>query len=192
MVRVRSNIGSEAEKWLKEQEVDLRGAVMLAMKRTQLTGEARIKGIIEKEAHDTGRFLRSITSNISTEADQIILAIGTNLEYAVAIEEGRKPGKWPNLNALVKWVGRKLREKGINARVNITFDQLKAMARSGNGKKKKKNSEAVIARQHLAMLYLVGRKIATKGIRQKLIFKRIEAGLQAYLADQIAKEIKAL
>lgn len=191
MVVVRSDIAEKGQKYIQELSKQVDAAVYRAAVRTGLVGESRVKGIMEREAFDTGRLLRSVTTQIIKGNDQLRLLIGSNLDYALFVEEGRKPGKWPNVNDLVGWVARKLRKQGINARVNVTFDQLKQMAKS----KKKSgeiSSQAKIARQHLAALYLIGRKIATKGIRQKLIFKRIEDGLLRFFRAEVQKEIDSL
>ncbi len=191
MVFIRSDIEQKSKAWLADVERQTEAAVYRAMVKTGLVGEARVKGIMQKEAYDTGRLLRSVAFSIIKGKDELRLILGSNLEYALYVEEGRKPGKWPSLNGLVKWVGRKMREKGINARVNVTFDQLKQMAKEKN-KTGAASTQAKIARQQLAMLYLVGRKIATKGIRQKLIFKRIEDGLLAYFRAEVQRELNSI
>jgi len=189
MVRIRSNIDAVANEWEKEllQEVD--AAVRRAMTKTGLVGEARVKGIVEREAYDTGRLLRSINSVIEQGGDELRLIIGTALEYAIAIEEGRKPGKFPNATAILQWSGRQLRRQGKNARVNVTLDQLRQMARS-NGKAA--TAQQKVFREQLAMAYLVGRKIAKKGIRGKYIFKRLEAGILAYFRKELEMELKKI
>ena len=196
MVRVRSDIPQKAEQYLQETFSQAEAAVRRAMVKTSLVGESRVKGIMEREAYDTGRLLRSVTSEIKRMPNEIRLIIGSNLEYAPMVEHGRKPGSghgknFPNLNALVKWTGRKLRQQGISARVNITFDQLKEMAKTKK-KSGEASSQAKIARKHLSFVYLVGRKIATKGIREKHIFKRIEEGLLAYFRAEALKELNSI
>lgn len=190
MATIRSNIPEKAQQYLQDVFSDAERGVYRAMVKTSMVGESRVKGAMEKEAYDTGRLLRSVTSQIKKLPDELRLTIGSNLEYALAVEEGRKPGKWPNLNALVKWTARKLRQKGVNARVNVTFDQLKQMAKKKN-KGGGASTQAKVARQHLSFLYLVGRKIAKKGIREKLIFKRIEEGLLAYFRAEAMKELSS-
>lgn len=189
MVVIRSNIVPEADRYISRIGAHVEAAVLRAAQRTALLGEARVKSIIEKEAYDTGRFLRSVTSKILREGDLLRIIIGSALEYAIFIEKGRKPGRWPNLDALVAWVGRKLRKQGINARVNVTFDQLLELARSGH---KPATAQQKAYRQQLAAIYLIGRKIATKGIREKLIFKRIQDGLLAYFRAEAQKELKLI
>jgi hypothetical protein len=189
MVTIKSNISEKGDEFFNRIDKQMELAVTRAMTRTALLGEARVKSIMEKEAYDTGRLLRSVVSKIIKSPDLMRLVIGSNLSYAAAIEQGRKPGKWPNLDALTAWVGRKLRQNGVNAKVNVTFDQLKALARTG-GKKATKQQQAY--RKQLAVIYLVGRKISTKGIRQKLIFQRIQDGLLAWFRQEVQKEIKAI
>lgn len=185
-MRIVSTIPQAAEAYIKSLEKQADAAVHRSLTKTALIGEARVKGIIEKEAYDTGELLRSVNSFIIKYPNAQKLVVQASAAHGINVEEGRKPGKWPNLNALTKWVGRKLREQGVNTRVNISFDQLKALAASSKGKQKD------AYRLHLSVLYMVGRKIATKGIRQKLIFKRIEAGLLRYFRDTLVKEFQSI
>lgn len=187
MVKVKSNFGDAGKKWTADIEKKVREAVIRAAQRTALVGEARVRGIIEREAYDTGELLRSVQSMIESLPNEIAVKVTSSAAHAIDVEYGRLPGKWPNLDALVAWTARKLKAQGINTRVNITFDALKAMARS-NGKKATKQQQAY--RAHLAFIFLVGRKIATKGIRQKLIFKRVEDGLKEFFRREIVKELK--
>jgi hypothetical protein len=189
MTTVKSNIGTVADRWAKEQMQKVEGGIRRAMQKTALVGEARVRGAMEKEAYDTGALLRSVVSSISEADHKLILRIGSNLDYAWFVEHGRKPGKFPNLDALVAWTGRKLKANGVNTRINVSFDELKQLARSGG---KPATAQQRAYRSHLAFIYLVGRKIATKGIRGKLIFARIEDGLLAYFRNEVQKELNAL
>lgn len=189
MIVIKSNIPEKADDFLSSLEKLIDASVHRALVKTAVVGEARVKGIMEKEAYDTGRLLRSVTSTITKGKDELSLILGTNLDYALDVELGRKPGAWPNLDALVKWCGRRLRREGVNTKVNVTFNELKDLARTGG---KPATAQQKAYRAHLAMVYLVGRKIAKKGIRQKLIFKRLEAGLLAYFRAQTQKELSSL
>lgn len=189
MVTFKSDIPEKADKWLKDIEKHAEAATRRAMVKTGLVGEIRVKAIIEKEAYDTGAGLRSVHHTITKKGDELRLSLSASAAHMIFVEEGRKPGKWPNLNALVKWVGRQLRRKGVNTRVNVTFDQLKQLARTGG---RPANAAQQAARQHLAMLYLVGRKIATRGIKEKMIFKRLEAGMLAFFRAELLKELKSV
>lgn len=189
MVKVQSDIVAVGDRMLDSLDKKTESAIFRAMQQTGLVGEARVKGIMEKEAYDTGRALRSVTHTVRREGDIMRLVVGTALEYVIAIEKGRKPGKWPNLDALTKWVGRKLRKEGVNTRVNVTFNQLKELARTGG---KPATAQQKAYRTHLTVLYLVGRKIATRGIRGKMIFQRIQDGLLAYFRAQAQKELNLI
>lgn len=66
--------------------------------------EQKIKKQVEKDSYDTGQLARSITTQkISDEK----VVVGTNLEYALIREYGRRPWKFPPLQALVGWTARK-------------------------------------------------------------------------------------
>lgn len=164
----------------------IRAATLIAFRKTGLVGEKRVKNIIERESYDTGAFLRSIGFEISQTQKSVKMILGSTIEYAFYIEEGRKAGTFPNLDALVAWSGRKLREHGVNTRVTVTFDQLKELAKAATGTQKK------AYRQHLSFIYLVGRKIATKGVKEKRIFSRIKDGLGRYLRESLKTELRAI
>lgn len=164
----------------------IRIATTRAMTQAGLVGEKRVKGIIEREAYDQGDFLRSVNFEIQQLPKSVKMILGSSVEHAFYVEHGRKPGKFPNLDAMVAWTGRKLREQGVNTRVTVSFDQLQLLANTATGKQKK------AYRQHLSFLYLVGRKIATKGIEEKLIFTRVESGLKRYFLNELRKELRAI
>jgi hypothetical protein len=185
-MRIVSNIPQAAEAYIKGLEKKADEAVFRALTKTGIAGEAKAKGIIEREAYDTGDLLRSVNSYVIRYPNEMKLVLQASAEQGIFVEEGRKPGKWPNLDALTKWVGRKLREQGVNTKVNVTFDQLKALAKSSKGAQKD------AYRMHLSMLYLVGRKIATKGIKGKLIFKRIQSGLLKDFRATLMVEFQAI
>lgn len=186
MAKITSNarqVGKQLRTGVEKRVVD---GTRRAMTKTALVGESRIKGIVQREAFDTGMLLRSINSVIDQLPNEMKMTIGTNLEYAYFIEFGRKPGKFPNLDALVGWTARKLKAQGINTRVNVSFSQLQDLARTG-GKRATKQQQAY--RAHLSAIYLIGRKIATKGIEQKLIFTRVQNGLLRFFRNELIKQL---
>ena len=66
--------------------------------------EQKIKQEVQKDSYDTGQLARSInTQKVSDEK----VVVGTNLEYALVREYGRKPWRFPPLQALVGWSARK-------------------------------------------------------------------------------------
>lgn len=185
-MRFTSTIPQKADAYFKALEKKVDDAVYRAMVKTGISAEAKAKRIIELEAYDTGELLRSVNSYVARVPNSMALVVQASAEHGINIEKGRKPGKWPNLNALTKWVGRKLRERGVNTRVNLTFDQLKALAKSSTGAQKN------AYRTHLSMLYVIGRKIATKGIREKLIFKRIQSAVLKEFRANLMTEFQSI
>src|SRR5436305_974333 len=111
MVTIRSDIPEKGDEWLQGLQKQVEDIVYRALVKAALLGEQQVKGIIEKEAYDTGRLLRSVTSTILKSPYLMRLVLGTNLDYAIFVEQGRKPGKWPNLDALVSWCGRHMRRQ---------------------------------------------------------------------------------
>jgi phage gpG-like protein len=57
-------------------------------------------------AISTGRLRSSVRIRFTT--DRMGAVIGTNVNYAAAVEQGQKPGHWPNVGDLIRWVKRKI------------------------------------------------------------------------------------
>jgi hypothetical protein len=188
-MKVKSTIPQVSQAYFRKLEQQMTASVVRVTHKTGIRGEARAKALIQAEAYDTGSGLRSVTHEVLVSPDKVRLAIFAAAPHMLFVEEGRKPGKWPNLDALTKWVGRKLREQGINTRVNVSFNQLKEMAKS-HGKPATAQQKAY--RQHLAMLYVVGRAISTRGIKRKLIFKRLEGELLSFFRAELEVALSSL
>ena len=66
--------------------------------------EQKLRKEVENDSYDTGQLARSInTQKISNTK----VVVWSNLEYALVREYGRKPWKFPPLDALVGWTARK-------------------------------------------------------------------------------------
>lgn len=188
MATVTSNIEQVGHAAMDKLEDRVKSAARRALATTGIHGEGLAKAIFESEAKDTGRALNSITSEVIDVSEVLLkVVVGSNLAYVWFIEHGRKPGRFPNLDALVGWTARKLKDAGIGATVNVSFNELKELARVMPGQKATASQKA--ARIHLGLIFMVGRKIATKGIREKLIFKRIEEELNTFFGVEYRKEL---
>lgn len=64
----------------------------------------RLKEQIEQDSYDLGNYANSITYR---KVKPGVVEVGSPLEYAPVLEYGRKPGKFPNLDALVGRTARK-------------------------------------------------------------------------------------
>lgn len=175
-----------AAKDLLNLEALVRKACISAAKDTGIRGESKLRMRAYALAYDTGTFARSIEAEIEALPKEIVLTIGSELDYASYIEQGRKAGSFPNLDALVGWTGRKLKGQGINTRTTVTYDQLKLLAKESSGEKKK------AYRKHLAFIYLVGRKIAQKGIKEKRIFRDVLKDLEKFFIDQLTFDLDSV
>ena len=73
----------------------------------------------------TGNLIKSIDSELRLEQDTMIFELSAE-DYLVYVDQGRKPGKYPNINAISKWatikgipqsavfpIARKIKEEGI-------------------------------------------------------------------------------
>lgn len=118
-----------------------------------------------RQARTTGLLEDSISFEVVIDSDSISLQL-TLQEYWKWLEEGRQPGKFPNINAIAKWIT----DKGIPTAPAIP------------------NAPTLSQ-----MTYLIGRKIANEGIEAKhYLGNTIEELQQEFrdrLADAIAKDI---
>ncbi|HEV7282299.1 MAG TPA: hypothetical protein VGN57_19005 [Pirellulaceae bacterium] len=188
-MRIKSNIPQVAEAYFKKLEKDAQQAAVRAMRSTMIHGEGKAKRIIAAEAYDTGEGLRSVTHDITVRDSRVTGHLFAAAPHMWWVEHGRKPGSFPNLDAMTKWVGRKLKERGVNTRVNLTYEQLKALATTGG---KKATAQQKAYREHLSALYLIGRSIATRGTKEKRIFARLEAELLSFYRAEVMAELKKL
>ena len=69
-------------------------------------GKAVEAKAVEKAPNDRGGLRRSITHAVDPAAFPKSVRVGTNLEYARAIELGRPPGKMPPVGPLENWARR--------------------------------------------------------------------------------------
>lgn len=60
---------------------------------------------------DQGHLRRSIANRVDPSLYPSYAEVGTNLEYAKAVHEGRPPGKMPPVKALEAWA----KKRGLNA-----------------------------------------------------------------------------
>ena len=116
-----------------------------ALKKVWTYLEWKIRKQMEKDSYDTGHLAESInTKQINNEK----VVVGTNVEYALVREYGRRPWKFPPLDALV---GRTARKGIINGNKTARFEDLHY---EDKGK-----------------VFIIARAIAVKGIQGKHTFE---------------------
>lgn len=108
---------------------------------------SKLKEQVEKDSYDLGNLANSITYR---KARPGVVEVGSNLVYAPVREYGRKPGTFPNLDALV---GRTARKKMIKGGATQSYDSLHYTDKG--------------------VVFLVARAIATRGIEGKYTFKKV-------------------
>lgn len=118
-------------------------------KSLMLTGlqlKQDIQTEIRKEKFvDTGELAKSVF----VKKNMLWVVVGSDRPQAYVAEYGRKPWKFPNMNGLVGWSIRKL---GLKGKKTWSYDSQPAETKG--------------------VIYLVARKIAKKGIRERKIFSR--------------------
>lgn len=75
-----------------------------ALKKVWSVLEEAIRYELESDSYDTGDLVDSVNSKLVRTG---LVEVGSNKEYALAREHWRRPGKYPNFDALVGWAARK-------------------------------------------------------------------------------------
>lgn len=79
--------------------------------------------LLDADANASGNLFNTITSNIVINESEFIVSLNIQ-EYWKYIEYGRKPGKWPPVSAIRKWIEVKpVIPRAYNGKVP-TIDQL--------------------------------------------------------------------
>lgn len=107
----------------------------------------KLKEQIQEDSYDLGTYANSITYRT---LKKWVVVVGSNIEYAPVLEYGRKPGKFPNLDALVGWTARK---GMITGGATKTYDNLYYKDKG--------------------VVFLIARAIATRGTKGKHTFKNV-------------------
>lgn len=124
---------------------DIKRKMSLGVQKSWFFLETKLKQEAEKEkAYDTWDYIRSFyTKNVT----KYKVMVWNSKWYARAIEEGRKPWKYPPFDALVWWTARKFNLPGKTK----TYEQADPALKS--------------------KVFLVARAIKTKWTKKKEIFK---------------------
>jgi len=109
-------------------------AVRRAARREVRAAALRIQAGARRRLHeggttDTGRLANSIATE--EEASGLDYRVGTNLNYATAIEYGLPPGTRPDPEALQGWVRRKLGVRDPREARSVAYAIAKKIERSG-------------------------------------------------------------
>lgn len=106
--------------------------------------ENKLKDQLHEDSYNTWDLIRSVNSQMKGN-DTVI--VGTNLQYAVYREYGRKPWKYPNFWAIGKRTWSKKMTKGSD------YDSMSSKDRS--------------------TVFLIARSIKLKGIEAKMTFHKV-------------------
>lgn len=114
---------------VKYQLTDFGKAHLQAMKKLKITSDEALKKVglvleeaikyeMESDSYDTGTLASSITTVLIRSG---LVEVGTNLEYALAREYGRRPWTFPNFDAIAKWAwGKGITTWGVDEYDNLS------------------------------------------------------------------------
>lgn len=145
--------------------------------------------VIRRQPVDTGALRRS-TRNAPVDVDSVTdrrtiilggLIVGA--KYGRVVDQGRKPGKWPNVDAIRAWVKRKLLAVILEAE-GFTGREFKRRLTKARKSESRINSLA----------YLVGKKIKEQGIDPVHFlregFRAARAQIERDLVDGVVRAAK--
>lgn len=135
----------DLDKLLKKVSKDLINKSDKALLQAGLYLEGKLREGVKEDSYDRGEFARSINTRLTRPG---VVAIGSNLIYAVTREYGRKPGTFPNFDAIAWWTRRK------------------GMTNSGS-------SYDGMSSEDRSIVYLVARKIKLQGTPAQYTFKKV-------------------
>lgn len=90
----------------KDMKKKVRRAIISMMDRISAFAQ---KVAVTRAPANTGMLRSSIHTIKDYKQPRYQGGIETNLPYAIVMEEGRKPGKWPPMDAIIRWVTLKTR-----------------------------------------------------------------------------------
>lgn len=131
------------DKFIKQVKMDANKALLYCGEYLQ----GKLREQLSIDSYDTGALARSVTYRLVEDG---VVEVGTNLEYAAIREYGRKPGRFPNLDALVGWSAR---HGMITGGATQKYDELHYKDKG--------------------VIFLVARAIARRGIQGKHTFENV-------------------
>lgn len=131
------------DKFIKQLHIDTNKALLYCGEYLQ----GKIREQLSVDSYDTGALARSVTYR---QVEDGVVEVGTNLEYAPIREYGRKPGRFPNLDALVGWSAR---HGMITGGATQRYDNLHYKDKG--------------------TIFLIARAIAVRGIKGKHTFENV-------------------
>ena len=133
----------------------------IALMKCWMYLEGKLKDEVKNDSYDTWQLARSITT---TQVSENKVLVGTNLDYALIREYGRKPWKFPPLQALVGWTARK---GMISGWATQRYEDLHYTDKG--------------------VIFIIARAIAKKWIQWKHTFERVIKREESKLSDLFVK-----
>ena len=99
---------------------NVRQGVQREVGHSALSIQSRARRLLRLHGAIATNRLRS-SINIRYTTDRLGAVIGTNVNYAGDVEEGQKPGRWPNVGDLMRWVQKKIVRSPMKEVRRITF-----------------------------------------------------------------------
>ena len=128
----------------------------------------------------TGGLIESIAYNVINKDNIWILEVGTNKKYLQYIEEGRKPGSFPNYQAIRNWIVKK-REK------HATFMPLDI-----NQKSKKKANNETLEKLIDKQAWMVAASIKKKGTEPFPVLQFIYDQNKDFIEKEVNKLVQTI
>ena len=102
------DIVGDAAKWLKQKNSEMQKTMQGKVKKATLQVEQETKANLRPHV-SSGALIRSYSSNFAGSGFDTTGQVGTNLNYAPAVEKGSKR-HWPPIGPLKRWAA----QRGLN------------------------------------------------------------------------------
>jgi len=110
---------------------------------------AQGKIILQTPVGDTGLLRASVKTSVNQKPANIFGLVFSGVKYAIPLEWGRRPGKFPPYKALINWVRRSSAGRAVWEALRGTYPKIKPSQ----------------------VAFLVARSIKNKGIKEKRFFR---------------------
>lgn len=165
--------------WLMENDEERRKRIVKAIQTCVSTEAPRLA---QQETHaakpvpvDRGQYLRGFVSYPTDHGSVFI----NHAPHAPIVEDGRRPGKFPPVDAIEAWVRRKFR---------VRFQEARRALAASRGRAQKARVIAPAKDVSVrSIAFLVGRAIARRGLPPHRIMARVEARLTPLVYKAIGK-----
>jgi len=182
-----STIRAEVKDTLSPALTRAAGQVLTEARRLVSREGLRLAGKVQEHLkargiYDTGELRKSVTSRDYGGADYVLAQVASNVKYAEAVHEGRRPGTWVPVAPLIDWVRRRVR-------------QGRMQLQTPKGTRRKRGAKLTPREQEIrSIAFAVRAKIHARGTKGRPWFDEVyqaeEAGIRSRLNQGLFQAVR--